>query len=98
MPALPRLPPPPPAAALHPPALCHCFGPTCLQNGVHYHFTTRDAFEEDIVQGKFLEYAYVHKNIYGTSIQAVQDVATSGRCCVLDIDVQGARQVGSLAA
>ena len=62
---------------------------------MHYHFTTHDSFERDIAQGKFLEYAHVHKNIYGTSEQAVQDVADSGRCCVLDIDVQGARQVGS---
>jgi guanylate kinase len=62
-------------------------------NGVHYHFTTHDKMEADIAAGKFLEYAHVHKNIYGTSIQAVQDVADSGRCCVLDIDVQGARQV-----
>jgi guanylate kinase len=63
------------------------------QDGVHYHFTTRESFESDISQSKFLEYAHVHKNIYGTSIKAVQDVATSGKCCVLDIDVQGARQV-----
>lgn len=66
-----------------------------LQNGVHYHFTTHEAMEADIVAGKFLEHAHVHKNIYGTSIQAVHDVATAGRCCVLDIDVQGARQVGA---
>lgn len=62
-------------------------------NGVHYHFTTHEDFEGGIAAGKFLEHAHVHKNIYGTSIQAVQDVADSGRCCVLDIDVQGARQV-----
>lgn len=63
------------------------------QDGVHYHFTTHVAMEADIAAGKFLEHAHVHKNIYGTSVQAVQDVADSGRCCVLDIDVQGARQV-----
>lgn len=65
-----------------------------MQNGVHYHFTTHEAMEADIAAGKFLEHAHVHKNIYGTSVQAVQDVAAAGRCCVLDIDVQGARQVG----
>lgn len=62
-------------------------------NGVHYHFTSHEAMEAEIAAGKFLEHAHVHKNIYGTSIQAVQDVANAGRCCVLDIDVQGARQV-----
>lgn len=63
---------------------------------MHYHFTTHEAFEAGIKAGRFLEHAHVHKNIYGTSVQAVQDVADSGRCCVLDIDVQGARQVGAL--
>lgn len=43
--------------------------PWRLQNGVHYHFTTHDKMEADIAAGKFLEYAHVHKNIYGTSIQ-----------------------------
>lgn len=35
----------------------------------------------------------MHKNLYGTSIRAVQNVAAAGKCCILDIDVQGARQV-----
>ncbi len=64
-----------------------------LQDGVHYHFTTKKEFEKGIADGKFLEYAYVHNNIYGTSLKAVEAVAAAGKCCVLDIDVQGARQV-----
>lgn len=60
---------------------------------MHYHFTDKETFERDIAEGKFLEYAYVHNNIYGTSIKAVKDVAEKGKCCILDIDVQGARQV-----
>lgn len=47
-----------------------------LQNGVHYHFTTHDKMEAEIAAGKFLEYAHVHKNIYGTSIQVC-----AGSCC-----------------
>lgn len=50
-------------------------------------------FEQDIAAGKFLEHATVHTNLYGTSVRAVQDVAAAGKCCILDIDVQGARQV-----
>ena len=42
------------------------------QNGRDYWFTTREKFERGIEAGKFLEYAYVHDNIYGTSIKAVQ--------------------------
>ncbi|KFM23203.1 Guanylate kinase [Auxenochlorella protothecoides] len=63
------------------------------KDGEHYHFTTRAAFEAGIARGDFLEHAHVHGNIYGTSVQSVRDVADAGLCCVLDIDVQGARQV-----
>ncbi len=38
--------------------------------------------------------ADVHGNMYGTSLRAVADVGASGKMCVLDIDVQGARQAG----
>lgn len=59
-----------------------------LQDGKHYWFISREEFEEAISQNQFLEFAYVHNNIYGTSFKAVQDVAATGRCCILDIDVQ----------
>ncbi|KAJ0737794.1 putative guanylate kinase [Helianthus annuus] len=63
------------------------------QNGVHYHFSERNVMEEDIRNGKFLEHAAVHGNLYGTSIEAVDVVADAGKTCILDIDVQGARSV-----
>ncbi|KAF5802217.1 putative guanylate kinase [Helianthus annuus] len=63
------------------------------QNGVHYHFSKRNVMEEDIRNGKFLEHAAVHGNLYGTSIEAVDVVADAGKTCILDIDVQGARSV-----
>ena len=66
---------------------------TCLQNGVHYWFTDKETMQAEIEDGQFLEFAHVHDNIYGTSIRAVRDVAAQGKCCILDIDVQGARQV-----
>ncbi|CAN0910009.1 Guanylate kinase 2 [Linum grandiflorum] len=62
-------------------------------DGVHYHFSERSAMEKDIKDGKFLEFASVHGNIYGTSIEAVEVVSDSGKRCILDIDVQGARSV-----
>lgn len=67
--------------------------PRPAQDGEHYHFTSRERMEAGIARGDFLEHAHVHSNIYGTSAQAVRDVAAAGLCCVLDIDVQGARQV-----
>ncbi|KAL2480615.1 Guanylate kinase 2 [Abeliophyllum distichum] len=63
------------------------------QIGVHYHFTERSVMEKDIEDGKFLEFASVHGNLYGTSIEAVEAVTDKGKRCILDIDVQGARSV-----
>nr|CAH7714719.1 unnamed protein product [Callosobruchus chinensis] len=62
-------------------------------DGVHYHFTTRDQMLEAIRDGQFLEHATFSGNMYGTSKTAVEDVAKTGKVCVLDIDVQGVKQV-----
>lgn len=62
-------------------------------DGVHYHFTERSKMEKEIKDGKFLESASVHGNLYGTSIEAVEAVTDAGKRCILDIDVQGARLV-----
>lgn len=62
-------------------------------DGVHYHFAGRNKMEQDISEGKFLEFAHVHGNLYGTSIEAVESVTDEGKRCILDIDVQGARSV-----
>jgi guanylate kinase len=43
--------------------------------------------------GCFLEHADVHNNLYGTSKDAVQETLSSGKAAVLDVDVQGARQI-----
>lgn len=66
------------------------------EDGVHYHFVSRDAMETMIAEGGFLEFAEVHGNIYGTSIGAIEDVLESGRVCVLDIDLQGMRSLRRL--
>ena len=63
------------------------------QNGFHYHFSDRSVMEREIKDGKFLEFASVHGNLYGTSVEAVEVVADAGKRCILDIDVQGARSV-----
>eukprot|EP00927_Polykrikos_kofoidii_P039441 TRINITY_DN3382_c0_g1_i3.p1 TRINITY_DN3382_c0_g1~~TRINITY_DN3382_c0_g1_i3.p1 ORF type:complete len:238 (-),score=46.57 TRINITY_DN3382_c0_g1_i3:142-792(-) len=63
------------------------------KNGVDYHFTDVPTMQADIEQGKFIEHANVYGKYYGTSKQAVADVAKDHKICVLDIDVQGARSV-----
>lgn len=71
------------------------------QNGVDYHFVSREEFLAMREAGAFLEWAEVHTNLYGTSKQAVAEKLATGVDVFLDIDVQGARQIkaaGELAA
>lgn len=63
------------------------------EDGVHYNFSTVDRMKQEIDEDKFIEYAEVHGNYYGTSVQAVESVRTAGKICILDIDVQGVRNV-----
>ncbi|KAL7483557.1 hypothetical protein ACHAW6_009195 [Cyclotella cf. meneghiniana] len=77
-------------------------------NGVHYHFVSREFFDEKVASGNFfIEYAEVHGNMYGTSYNAIFDVT---KCCdnesaiqriggftetqcLLDIDVEGVKSI-----
>eukprot|EP01025_Chloroclados_australasicus_P018592 TRINITY_DN1983_c0_g2_i1.p1 TRINITY_DN1983_c0_g2~~TRINITY_DN1983_c0_g2_i1.p1 ORF type:complete len:521 (-),score=52.22 TRINITY_DN1983_c0_g2_i1:331-1893(-) len=63
------------------------------KEGVHYYFTSMDEMKQQIKNGQFLEFAEVHGRMYGTSVKAVEEVLLQGKVCILDIDVQGARQV-----
>ena len=65
------------------------------QQGKDYHFVDRRQFEVMRDDDTFLEWAEVHGNLYGTSRQAVEEVLAEGIDVILDIDVQGARQVAS---
>lgn len=62
-------------------------------DGVHYHFTTVDAFKQMIDESAFLEYAQVFDNFYGTTRQAVERLLNDGVDVILEIDWQGALQV-----
>jgi guanylate kinase len=48
-------------------------------DGVHYHFADKKVMEKEIKDGKFLEFASVHGNLYGTSIESVEAVTDSGK-------------------
>jgi guanylate kinase len=63
------------------------------QDGRHYHFVDRERFERLRREGAFLESATVHGNLYGTELEATRRVLAQGRDLLLDIDLQGARQV-----
>ena len=63
------------------------------KEGVDYFFVEKDTFETMQKQGLFFEWAEVHTNLYGTSSHAVKELTEQGKDVILDIDVQGARQV-----
>ncbi len=65
------------------------------EDGRDYHFVERAAFVaiRDRQPSGFLEWAEVHGNLYGTSLEEVQRLRDRGLDVVLDIDVQGAAQV-----
>ena len=62
-------------------------------DGRNYRFTTREEFEAMIARGEFLEWAEVFGNYYGTHRGVLEEAQAKGLDLVLDIDVQGARQL-----
>lgn len=62
-------------------------------HGVNYFFTDREEFEKDIQDGNFLEWAEFGGNRYGTNKKRVQEILDSGKNVLLEIEVQGAKQV-----
>jgi len=63
------------------------------QDGVDYHFINPEAFQNKIEQQQLVEWAEVHGNLYGTSLETLQDAAGKGIDLLLDIDCQGAAQL-----
>jgi guanylate kinase len=61
--------------------------------GANYHFISRAEFEERIACNEFLEHAEVFGNYYGTHCSVLEEARKHGLDLVLDIDVQGARQL-----
>jgi guanylate kinase len=65
-------------------------------DGMHYHFVSREAFQERLGNGEFLESAEVYGNFYGTSQHWIEQEMSAGRDILLEIDWQGAAQVRKL--
>jgi len=61
--------------------------------GEDYIFISRKEFEERLARGEFLEHAEVFGNYYGTNREAFESATREGKDLVLDIDIQGARQL-----
>ena len=66
------------------------------QDGVHYFFVSDDDFDAMVERGDLLEWAVVHQSArYGTPRGPVEEALAAGRPALLEIDLQGARQVRS---
>jgi guanylate kinase len=63
------------------------------EDGLDYHFKTKERFEQLIAEDAFIEYAQVHGNYYGTLKAPIREVLAEGNSMILDIDVQGAAKV-----
>ena len=62
-------------------------------NGKDYVFVSEGEFQKMIEEDEFAEYAKVHDHMYGTPMAELKKAKTSGVDLILDIDVQGARQI-----
>jgi guanylate kinase len=63
------------------------------RDGVDYHFVDVPEFRRMIAAGELIEWAEVHGNLYGTPLRNVHDAVARREYLLLDIDVQGARQL-----
>ncbi len=63
------------------------------RDGVDYHFVDEARFRELVDSGAFLEWARYSGHLYGTSRQAIDGTLAAGRDVLLEIDIQGARQM-----
>jgi len=62
-------------------------------DGVDYHFLDEESFRQGIAEGRFLEHAEVHGRYYGTPAAPLEEQLDAGRTVLLNIDVQGAKQL-----
>ena len=63
------------------------------EDGVHYYFKSREAFEDLVAAGEMLEHAEVFGNFYGSPKAPVQAAMNEGRDTLFDIDWQGGQQI-----
>ncbi|CAG5896606.1 unnamed protein product [Menidia menidia] len=63
------------------------------ENGRDYHYVTREEMQAGINNGDFIENAEFSGNLYGTSKAAVQAVQAKNLICILDIDMQGVKNI-----
>ena len=63
------------------------------KDGVNYYFVTRDQFMQAVKEGKMLEWTEFVGNCYGTPLEGVEKLRNEGRNVLLEIEVNGCKQV-----
>jgi guanylate kinase len=63
------------------------------REGEDYHFLTREEFQRRVAAGEFLEWATYAGNLYGTLRGEIDRIVARGRTAVLDVEIEGARQI-----
>ncbi len=67
------------------------------KDGVDYNFISKEEFESNIKNNKYLEYAIVHSNnYYGTPIEKIDEKLSKGIDIILEIDIEGARKINEI--
>ncbi len=66
------------------------------KDGVDYWFVSKEEFQKRIENGMLLEYANVFGNMYGTPKDKVDEALDAGKIVILEIDVQGGKQVKAI--
>lgn len=69
---------------------------TVETEGREYIFLSTEEFEQWIAQGRFVEYAEVYGNLYGTPKKSLEDGLNAGLNILMDVDVHGARRIMNL--
>ncbi|HEY8424008.1 MAG TPA: guanylate kinase [Clostridia bacterium] len=62
-------------------------------DGVHYHFITKEQFDDLVQNDGLLEYAQVYQNFYGTPKKPVLEALEKGEDMIFELDIQGARLI-----
>uniref|UniRef100_A0A1A8FL09 Membrane protein, palmitoylated 3 (MAGUK p55 subfamily member 3) n=1 Tax=Nothobranchius korthausae TaxID=1143690 RepID=A0A1A8FL09_9TELE len=63
------------------------------KDGVEYHFVTKQQFDADVLNNKFIEHGEYKENQYGTSIEAVRSVQAKNKMCIVDVQPEALKRL-----
>ncbi|KAL3986732.1 U6 snRNA-associated Sm-like protein LSm5 [Sarotherodon galilaeus] len=63
------------------------------KDGVEYHFVTKQQFDADVLNNKFIEHGEYKENQYGTSIEAIRSVQAKNKMCIVDVQPEALKRL-----